>query len=470
MLSLIKKLFSSRQANAEDILLYPKGKRFYPEFHNIRKNDLDSDALKVIGRLHQYSHKAYVVGGCVRDLLLARRPKDYDIVTSAKPNEVRKIFANSRLIGRRFRIVHVVFRNNKIIEVSTARSLPKSRRMAKGKDELFLKKDNEYGSFDEDAARRDFTVNSLFFDVRNETILDYTGGFDDLKQGIIRIIGDENISLPEDPVRMLRAIKFASTLDFKLDGKLEKGIRKHRKLIRKASKARLHEEYNKIFRTGQSLEIFTLMLQTGLFEAMFADLFKRLSENDENVETNLKSTILGKKLGIADRMIAEHEDINTTVYYALFVSEVVLPLVDEKKSRKQLSKEIRSRMRNVEAELSLTRKETDRLVDIFMAQSQFQREVKDKGQGWVKQFKNRDYFLEAFIFYKINARANEDNEAIQKALPWEIGMRKKLPNAIRKVTIKPLRSGSSSRSSSNSSNKGGGGGQRKQHRRRSRKN
>ena len=183
MLSLIKRVFSGKKSqNAEEILKYPQGKRYYPDFHHIRKSNLDEDAVKVINRLHQFSFKAYVVGGCVRDMLLGRSPKDYDIVTNAKPNEIKKIFANSRLIGKRFKIVHIVFRGNKIIEVSTARSLPESRKMAKDNDDLLLTKDNEFGSFKDDAARRDFTINSLFFDVRNETILDYSGGYDDLNK------------------------------------------------------------------------------------------------------------------------------------------------------------------------------------------------------------------------------------------------------------------------------------------------
>ena len=440
MLDWLKRILPGRRAmTADKILKYPDGKRIYADFHGIRKNLIDQDAAKVISRLQQYGYKAYVVGGSVRDLLLGRQPKDYDVVTNARPNDVRRIFANSRLIGRRFRIVHIVFRGNKIIEVSTARSLPKSRFKAKHHDELYLKSDNQYGSFKEDASRRDFTINALCYDVRNETIIDYTGGYEDIQQKIIRIIGDEDVSLPEDPVRMLRASKFASLLDFTLDPKLAKGIRKYRKLIRKAAQARLHEEYNKIFRTGQSEKIFAGFLECGLFEAMFPELF-RVSLNGIDSVDHFRQTALSRRLAIADRMILEHEDINTNIYYALLCADIVRDLftTDRPKSADKLNeKKLKEALEPLEKELGLTRKESERLVDIYNSQHFFQREVTER-KGWVRDFKNRDYFLEAFIFYKIDARANNRDDLIQKALFWEIDLRQKLPNAIRKVVQRPI--------------------------------
>ena len=438
MLSIVKRVLGKKKLEpVEEILKYDNGKRFYPDFHSIRKSNLDPDAIKVIGRLHQFSHKAYVVGGCVRDLLLGRQPKDFDIVTSATPNEIRKIFANSRLIGKRFKIVHIVFHGNKVIEVATARSLPKNRKIAKDKDELLLSKDNDYGSFKEDAARRDFTINSLFFDVRNETILDYTGGFEDLNEKLVRIIGDENISLPEDPVRMLRAIKFASLLDFGLHPQLEKGIRKYKKLITKASTARLHEEYNKVFRTGQTQKIIKEMIRVELFEAMFPNLYKASAEQFNSFNTGFESSLLGKFISIADRMISEHEDINTTIYYALLITPVVMPIIEKKTAKKGMRKEIRAQIKTVESELGLTKKESERILDIYASQHQFHREVKERN-GWTDNFKNKEFFVESFTYYKIYNRALKNNEAVQKALFWEIGLRKKLPNAIRKARYRPI--------------------------------
>ncbi|MCB1146088.1 MAG: polynucleotide adenylyltransferase PcnB [Leptospiraceae bacterium] len=437
MLGILKRFFLQRRAiSADKILKYPEGKRIYSEFHHVRQAHLDSDAVKVIGRLQQFGYKAYLVGGGVRDLLLNRLPKDYDIVTNARPNDVKKIFNNSRLIGKRFRIVHIVFRGNKIIEVSTARSLPENRRTAKDVDELMLKKDNQYGTFKEDVARRDFTLNSLLFDVRNETIIDYCGGFEDLQEKIIRIIGDEDISLPEDPVRILRAIKFAGLLDFSLHPKLVKGINKHRKLLLKASQARLHEEYNKIFRTGQSLKVFGKMVHHGLFEVLFPEVASSTLPEGADEHYFLQSQ-LGIRIAIGDRMIQEHEDINTTIYYALLIADYMLAGIDFTDKPKTIEKIVRDKLIKIEKEFGLTRKEVDRLTLMFATQSLFGREAKER-KGWVRDFQETEHFAESFTLYKIIARARNDEESIQRALFWEIGLRKKLPQSIRKVFQRSL--------------------------------
>lgn len=440
MIQWIRRAFIySRYVSPEKILKYPEGKRIYSDFHSIRKNYIDTDALKVVGRLHKFGYKAYIVGGCVRDLLLNRIPKDYDIVTNALPNEVRKIFGNSRVIGKRFRLVHIRFRGNKVIEVSTARSLPKSRvEFAKNSDELYLEQDNQYGSFKEDAARRDFTVNALFFDVRNEALIDYSGGFEDLSGKVLRVIGNENISFPEDPVRMLRAIKFKSLLGFELQPELIKALKKHRHSIRKASKARLHEEFNKIFRTGQSYQVFEDMARYELFEAMFPSIAQVQKEKHANWPQNFENTWLGTSLKIADRMISEHEDMNITLYYSILCADLVSHFFSLDLPEKNLSEKIAIRLKKPAEELGIARKEHDRIIEIFANQPLFAKEVQDRNKTWVKNFKSKDCFLETFIFYKINARAQQNDEAIQKALFWEIGLRKKLPQSIHKTSTRAL--------------------------------
>jgi poly(A) polymerase len=214
MLRRILRFLRGRPADVEDILRYPDGKRIYREFHQLRREQMDQDALKVINRLNRHGYRSYLVGGCVRDMILGRKPKDFDVVTSATPQQIRKVFTNSRSIGRRFKIVHVVFQGGKIIEVSTFRSLPAHRFDPDEADDYMLKRDNQYGGPREDAARRDFTINALFFDARNESLIDYVGGYEDLQQGRIAVIGDADISFKEDPVRMLRAAKFAALLGF----------------------------------------------------------------------------------------------------------------------------------------------------------------------------------------------------------------------------------------------------------------
>src|SRR5436309_15672040 len=213
--------------------------------HPISRRDIDPDALKVLYRLRQFNHIAYLVGGSVRDLLLARRPKDFDIGTSAHPYQVKKLFRNCWIIGRRFRLAHVKF-GQKIIEVATFR-----RQVAAGEEvvqdgvpapdpstpegEHLIHRDNTFGTPEEDAFRRDFTINALFYDIASFSVIDYVDGLADLLAGVVRSIGDPDVRLREDPVRMIRAIALAARLDFTIDPVLHDAIRTHRHEIAKSS-------------------------------------------------------------------------------------------------------------------------------------------------------------------------------------------------------------------------------------------
>src|SRR6202162_5742525 len=206
--------------------------------HAISRREIDPDALKVLYRLRQFEHTAYLVGGSVRDLLIGRRPKDFDIGTSAHPYQVKKLFRNCWIIGRRFRLAHVKF-GPKVIEVATFR-----RQVAPGEEvvedgvpapdpntpegEHLIHHDNTFGTPEEDAFRRDFTINALVYDIATFSVIDYVGGLDDLHAGVVRSIGDPEVRLREDPVRMLRAVALASRLDFAIDPPLSAAIRLHR--------------------------------------------------------------------------------------------------------------------------------------------------------------------------------------------------------------------------------------------------
>src|SRR6202048_2544952 len=206
--------------------------------HPISRRDVDPDALRVLYRLRQYDHVAYLVGGSVRDLLLGRRPKDFDIGTSAHPYQVKKLFRNCWIIGRRFRLAHVKF-GTKVIEVATFR-----RQVAPGEEvvqdgvpapdpttpegEHLIHRDNTFGTPEEDAFRRDFTINALFYDIATFSVIDYVNGLEDLRAGIIRSIGDPLVRFKEDPVRMLRAVALAARLDFTIDQPVLDAIHLHR--------------------------------------------------------------------------------------------------------------------------------------------------------------------------------------------------------------------------------------------------
>jgi poly(A) polymerase len=254
------------------------------EEHPISRRDIDPDALKVLYRLRQFNYTAYLVGGSVRDLLLGRRPKDFDIGTSAHPYQIKKLFRNCWIIGRRFRLAHVRFGQN-VIEVATFR-----RQVEPGEEivqdgvpapdpstpegEHLIHRDNTFGTPEEDAFRRDFTINALFYDIANFSVIDYVGGLDDLRAGVVRSIGDPHVRLREDPVRMIRAIALAARLDFTIDPDLLDAIRTHRHEISKSSAPRLLEEYYKILRAGASEKAFRGLAEVGLLEPISAELHR----------------------------------------------------------------------------------------------------------------------------------------------------------------------------------------------------
>lgn len=247
--------------------------------HTVSRRAIDADALKVLYRLKQHNHRAYLVGGSVRDLLLERHPKDYDVGTSAHPYEVKRLFRNCWIIGRRFRLAHVRFGPNKVIEVATFRKKAEPGEMpmpdataAPAADHRLVHRDNTFGTPEEDAFRRDFTVNALFYDIETFSIIDYVGGMEDLRNRVLRSIGDPNERFLEDPVRMLRAVVLAERLDFSIDPASLDAIARHGAEITKASPARMLEEYYKILRSGASERIFRRLADVDLLRHISPEL------------------------------------------------------------------------------------------------------------------------------------------------------------------------------------------------------
>ena len=265
--------------------------------HTLSRRDVDPDALKVLYRLHEHHYVAYLVGGSVRDLLLNRRPKDFDIGTSAHPHQVKKLFRNCWIIGRRFRLAHVKY-GNKTIEVATFRQhvaasefAPEADAGMSGGDTMqidtaseggrplrrraedhLIERDNTYGTPEEDAFRRDFTVNALFYDIGTFSIIDYVGGLQDLSARLIRCIGDPDVRFLEDPVRMLRAVVLAARLQFTIDEPVLDAISTHAHEIARSSPARLVEEFYKILRSGHAEEAFRQLRATGLLKEITPEL------------------------------------------------------------------------------------------------------------------------------------------------------------------------------------------------------
>jgi len=240
--------------------------------HNISRKNIDPDALRVLYRLSEAGFISYLVGGSVRDLLMGRKPKDFDISTDAHPGQIRKLFRNCYLVGRRFRLAHIQF-GRKAIETSTFRKPPQ----ADEADEnvpggLYQHEDNTFGTPEEDARRRDFTINGLFYDIRTFSVIDYVGGLRDLERRTLRSIGDPNIRFREDPVRMMRAVRFAARLDFAMDWSCRRAIRKHYAEIREASIPRLLEEIMRLFGHNCSATAFRLLWEHKLMSVLLPEV------------------------------------------------------------------------------------------------------------------------------------------------------------------------------------------------------
>ncbi len=244
--------------------------------------DLNQDALRVISRLERAGHEAYLVGGCVRDLMIGRRPKDFDVAASAHPRQIKRLFRNGRIIGRRFRLVHIVY-GKRVIETSTFRADPGSESDSKNgsdSEDLLIVEDNEYGSAEEDARRRDFTVNGLFLDATRHVVLDYVGGLEDLEARVLRTIGEPKVRLAEDPVRILRAIKFATRLGFRIEENTWEAMRELSPDLDRSASPRVLEEILRLLRSGSALGAFRMLRACGAMKVLLPQIDAHLGPRE----------------------------------------------------------------------------------------------------------------------------------------------------------------------------------------------
>lgn len=276
-------------------------------------NKIDKNALSVVKRLRSKGFEAYLTGGCVRDLLLGRTPKDFDVATSARPEEVKKLFRNCRLVGRRFLLAHVCFPGRKVIETSTFRRNPLDVAEDLPED-LLVKDDNVYGNVQEDAVRRDLTINGLFYDPIAGKVLDFVEGRKDLDAKLIRTIGDPNVRFREDPVRMVRAIKFATRLGFAFEAETEAAIRSHSAEIIRCAASRLQEEMLRLLTSGHAHDSYKLCHELGLLEGLMPELYLAMKGQIERDPVRSNQDDLDKALEAADELEdyiePELDDIN----------------------------------------------------------------------------------------------------------------------------------------------------------------
>jgi poly(A) polymerase len=299
--------------------------------HNVSRDEFSKSALKVLYRLHKSGYQAFLVGGCVRDAMLVLHPKDFDVATNATPDEVRALFSNCRLIGRRFRLAHVRF-GREIIEVATFRAAANHSDDDHAHDnEGRIVRDNVYGTIDEDVWRRDFTCNSLYYNIADFSIWDYTGGVEHIKQRHIVLIGDPDKRLREDPVRMLRAVRFAAKLDFTIDETVVEAIAQDRPLLANVPAARLFDEFLKLFQSGFAERTFDLLREHELFGMLFPATDEELNKDESFVE------FVRAALRNTDRRVKNDDSVTPMFLIGVFLWNPTKKLAAARRSEEKMS-------------------------------------------------------------------------------------------------------------------------------------
>lgn len=384
--------------------------------HPISRRNIDRNALKVLYRLHKAGYKAYMVGGSVRDLLLGRTPKDFDVGTDARPNEVRRLFSNSRIIGRRFRLVHVFFYEGETVEVSTFRRDPDPEEQRSAPGELLITSDNTFGTPRQDAFRRDFTVNALFYDIGDYAVIDYVGGIEDLERRLIRAIGEPAVRFQEDPVRMLRACEFAGRLGFGIEQRTQEAIFAYRKELEKASPARVTEEIAQLLRCGHAGAAMQWMLDLGLLEVILPEAYAMLTARSRGLGE------LNQILPVIDSLVAEGRELPDTALLAAVLLPKALLRRDEIEAEqgRPMSRAAIEAMIQAEIEPFLQRFTLSNLKaqQIFQALLGFQRLCEP---GWRfhdrVRFARKSFFGSALLLFEMLVRATGQGE--EACAQWE---------------------------------------------------
>ena len=427
--------------------------------HNVSRAHVSDNALKVLYRLKEAGYGSFLVGGCVRDLMLGREPKDFDVVTDARPEQIRELFRNARVIGRRFRLVHVHF-GREIIEVATFRALPHDAEEWAASDDVedgeMLRDDlagteaqelaeaaepgnsiepdepanaeperrggrrrrerhlepvnpNIFGSQEEDAARRDFTVNALYYDIRDFSVRDYVGGVADLKAGVLRMIGDPETRYREDPVRMLRVVRFAAKLGLQIEEQTAAPIRDLAHLLANVPAARMFEEVLKLFHGGHALDTYEMLRHYDLFQYLFPEAEESLAGEEEH----FPHMLLPQALANTDKRIAEDKPVNPAFLFAAILWEPVRertailiangmpPLDAQNRAAEQV-------LREQQQHVSIPKRFSFPMREIWSLQSRFSRR---QGKNAFRLFESKR-FRAAYDFLLLRAHAGEEPQEL----------------------------------------------------------
>lgn len=405
----------------------------------IPASHLDPEASQVVRRLNSAGHQAYLVGGCVRDLLFGLQPKDFDVVTSATPRDVKRTFRNSRIIGRRFRLAHVFYRD-KIIEVATFRagagaesgaatdapeieSDEASIETPSAAETMIIRDDNVFGTPEQDAVRRDFTVNALFYDVERQLILDHVGGVHDIERRIIRTIGDPAIRLREDPIRMLRAIRLAARLGCRIDEATWSAIELYHDDILQAAAPRVLEDVLRMFRGGAIAPAFDMMLASGVLETILPELFRHLRREvrdggPEEVEA-LRRTLL-----VADAWTHSGRALSDPVQIALLLAPPILGelfAAHGKQVSAQVVTATAALIRPMAQRMAISKRDAERIRQILLTLPKLT--PKGRRRRTAAVLARRNFFPDTLDLFEVHAHATGD--LIDEAERWRQRMEAK---------------------------------------------
>jgi poly(A) polymerase len=361
---------------------------------------IDFDAAKVVRRLQQSGHLAYLVGGCVRDLLLGRTPKDFDVATSATPTDMKRVFRNCRIIGRRFRLAHVFF-GRKIIETATFRKNPRTE--SDDDSDLLIQRDNVFGTAEEDARRRDFTINGLFYDPSAAALIDYVGGLDDLRAKLVRTIGDADIRMREDPVRILRAVKFAARLGFTIEPGTYAAVLQHRGDIAKCAPPRVVEEVYRLLRGGAAAPSMQLLRQTGVLQVLMPDLATALDgagPGGEAASARLLSTLAALDRVARAATVPPSNAFILATLQRPFLDDVLDPNAADHDATATLEARLQPRF----AEVHASRRDGERARELLELQRRFGQPPRHRSRNFAAQ--RRDLFGEALALFGLYAEAS----------------------------------------------------------------
>ncbi|GAD03818.1 poly(A) polymerase [Agarivorans albus MKT 106] len=388
--------------------------------HNISRQDISENALKVLYRLHKSGYNAYLVGGGVRDLLLGKQPKDFDIATNATPEQIKALFRNCRLVGRRFRLAHILF-GREIIEVATFRGHHDSANAnteSKRSEEGMLLRDNVYGSIDEDAERRDFTVNALYYNIADFSVVDFAGGINDIAERRLQLIGDPETRYREDPVRMLRAVRFAVKLDFSIAPESCDPIAQYGPLLKDIPAARLFEECLKLFLGGDGKSTFKMLADTQLLYPLFPLLKPLLQQWDEDAP-ELRFMLMA--LASTDKRVRGDQKVTPAFVFAA----LLWPLLEIKKDELLIELSLGEHDASAMAmnwlldqqckSVAIPKRFTTGIREIWQLQARLDRRF---GKRAFQTF-GHPRFRAAFDFLELRAKATQDKHLSELAQWWQ---------------------------------------------------